>query len=345
MADKKTTYKDAGVNIDEGLKAVNCIKNRLKNIVQHNVLSGIGGFGGIIDISETGVKKPVLVSSVDGVGTKTKIAAKLGSYKSIGRDIVSHCIDDIAVQGAKPLFFMDYIGVSKLQAQLVDEIIEGVLEVCEEQGCTLLGGETAEMPGVYVEDEFDIVGCIVGIMEKDRIITGKEIRPGNDIIGITSSGLHTNGYSLARKVLFESNAFSFNSEPKELGATVAEELLVPHRCYGGIITALCENFSIKGMAHITGGGFVDNIPRILPDNVSAVIDFDTWPVLPIFNLIQKTGNIDKLEMYRVFNMGIGLAVIVANDATDRALSFINSNGYEAYKIGSLEKGNRKVVFN
>ena len=345
MTDKKMTYKDAGVDIDEGLKAVDCIKKRLSSMVQHNILSGIGGFGGIIDISDTGIKKPVLVSSIDGVGTKTKIAAKWGSYKGVGRDIVSHCIDDIAVQGAKPLFFMDYIGVSKLKSQLVDELIEGVLEVCEEEGCTLLGGETAEMPGVYVEGEFDIVGCIIGIMEKDNIITGKDIKPGHDIIGITSSGLHTNGYSLARKVLFDSNAFSYDSKPEGLDNYIADELLIPHRCYGKIISSLCEKFSVKGMAHITGGGFVDNIPRVLPDNVNAVINLDTWPVLPIFNVIQQTGNIDKFEMYRVFNMGIGLVVIVENNVTEKALEFINSNGYEAYKIGCLEEGTRKVVFN
>lgn len=339
----KVTYQSAGVNIDEGIKAVNSIKERMKNMTQQNVLSGIGGFGGILDISQTGIAKPVLVSSIDGVGTKTKVAAAHGQYRGIGRDIVAHCVNDIAVQGAKPLFFLDYIGVAKLDAQLVDQLVAGILDECGEQGCTLLGGETAEMPGVYEYGEFDLVGCIIGIMEKDRIITGKQIQPGNVIIGLGASGLHTNGFSLARRVLFGEGELTLGSIPEGFSKPLGDVLLVPHRCYGTIIQALCDALTVRGMAHITGGGLIENLPRILPGNVNAVIDPSTWKPLPIFDLIQKQGPVDKKEMFRVFNMGIGLTVIVDRDDADTAMNLIAQHDCDAYMIGELVEGDNKVI--
>ncbi len=337
------TYKDAGVDIDEGIKAVNHIKERMKNTVSKNVLSGIGGFGGIIDISSMGYKQPVMVSSTDGVGTKVKIASALGKYEGIGRDIVSHCINDIAVQGAKPLFFLDYIGISKLDANLVDKIIAGILSVCEEEGCVLLGGETAEMPNVYCENEFDLVGTIVGIMEKDNIISGKDISEDNLLIGLPSVSLHTNGYSLARKVLLDSGAFSLSDIPDGLTQSIGDELLIPHKCYGKTIQDLCSRFDILGMAHITGGGLIDNLPRVLPSDINAVIDTTAWSVLPIFEIIQKTGNIDKNEMFRVFNMGIGLVFIVDKNESEKVCNYLEKSDTDHYLIGRLEKGSHKVI--
>lgn len=341
----KMTYRDAGVDIDEGAKAVEFIKKRMKSFSQKNVLSGIGGFGGIIDISKFGYKEPVLVSSIDGVGTKTKVASVCGKYEGIGEDIVSHCINDIAVQGAKPLFFMDYIGVGKLEANLVDKVIAGILKVCTEEDCILLGGETAEMPDVYFDNEFDIVGCITGIMEKQRIITGKSISADDIVIGLPSTGLHTNGFSLARKVLLGTGKYSVDDVPSELGMSIADALLVPHKCYGKIIHDLCDNFSVHGMAHITGGGMIDNIPRILHNNLDVIIDSSSWPVLPIFKLIEKTGNIDKLEMFRVFNMGIGLTFFVNKNESEQILEFISERNYEPYVIGKLSEGSKKVIIN
>ncbi len=337
------TYKDAGVDIDEGIKAVNHIKERMKNTVSKNVLSGIGGFGGIIDISNMGYKQPVMVSSADGVGTKVKIASALGKYEGIGRDIVSHCINDIAVQGAKPLFFLDYIGISKLDANLVDKIIAGILSVCKEEDCVLLGGETAEMPNVYCENEFDLVGTIVGIMEKDNIISGKNITEDSVLIGLPSVSLHTNGYSLARKVLLDSDAFKLTDTPDGLTQPLGDELLIPHRCYGKIIQDLCDRFDILGMAHITGGGLIDNLPRVLPSDINAVINTTTWPVLPIFNIIQHTGNIEKHEMFRVFNMGIGLVFIVDKNVSGKICDYLEETNTKHYLIGHLTKGSNKVI--
>ncbi|MDX9702971.1 MAG: phosphoribosylformylglycinamidine cyclo-ligase [Candidatus Auribacterota bacterium] len=341
----KVTYQSAGVNIDEGIKVVGHIKERMKNIVFQNVLSGIGGFGGIIDISATGIKEPVLVSSIDGVGTKTKVAAAHGQYRGVGRDIVAHCVNDIAVQGAKPLFFMDYIGVSRLDALIVDQLIAGILDECTEQGCALLGGETAEMPGVYEYGEFDLVGCIVGIMEKKRIVTGVKIQKSDVIIGLESSGLHTNGFSLARQVLFSDGQLTLGSVPEGFSKPVGDVLLEPHRCYGTIIQALCDSVEVKGMAHITGGGLIENLPRILPDNVDAVIDVSTWETLPIFKLIRKMGPVDAKEMYRVFNMGIGLTVVVDKSQVAGAMDIIKKHNCPAYIIGELAEGNNKVVLN
>lgn len=337
---KKFTYRDAGVNIDEGMKVVDKIKARMKGVVSPSVLSGIGGFGGIVDISHTGVTHPVLVSSIDGVGTKTKIAAAYGKYNGIGKDIVGHCVNDIAVQGARPLFFLDYIGVASLDSEQVDHIIAGIIEACRDEDCILIGGETAEMPGVYCDNEFDLVGCIIGIMEKDRIITGKNISEGNAIIGLPSAGIHTNGFSMVRKVLLDSGAFSLTDTPSELTQPLGDELLIPHRCYGKIIRELCDSVTVNGMAHITGGGLIDNIPRILPDGLDAVIDSSSWNVLPIFSLIQNTGHIDPLEMYRVFNMGIGLTIIVDKKDIEKVCSC--AEHFKPTIIGEIAKGERQV---
>lgn len=341
--EKKMTYRDAGVDIDEGIKAVDCIKARMKHIVSKNVISGIGGFGGIFDISKPGIKEPALVSSIDGVGTKTKVASAYGKFEGIGRDIVAHCINDIGVQGARPLFFMDYIGVSVLKASLVDKLIAGMLAICQEEDCVLLGGETAEMPAVYCDNEFDLVGCIVGIVDKSAIITGKTIKEGDLIIGLPSSGLHTNGFSLARKVLLDSGAYSLHDIPPGFNQPLGDVLLAPHQCYGKIITKLGEHFSIHGIAHITGGGMIDNIPRVLPASLDAVIDSTSWPVLPVFNLIQDTGNIDKLEMARVFNMGIGITFMVDKNDADQIIRTLKTEKITPYIIGEIHRGSRQVV--
>ncbi|RJP56579.1 MAG: phosphoribosylformylglycinamidine cyclo-ligase [Candidatus Auribacter fodinae] len=340
--DNKATYKAAGVDIDEGIKAVNFIKERMKRTSFQNVLSGIGGFGGIVDFTKLGLKQPALVSSIDGVGTKTKVASAYGKFEGIGRDIVSHCINDIAVQGAAPLFFMDYIGVSHLNAELVDALIAGILSICEEENCILLGGETAEMPGVYAENEFDLVGCIVGYIEKENIITGKDICPGDVIIGLPSSGLHTNGFSLARKVLLDMGKLDLHSTPAGLDRPLGDVLLEPHRCYGKIIRQASGVFNIKGIAHITGGGVIDNIPRILPDTTEAVIDTRTWTTPPIFSLIQSIGAIDEHEMHRVFNMGIGLTLIVPAEQAEDILSFLDDNQQNPVQIGEIRAGQQKV---
>ncbi len=343
MTQKKMTYKDAGVDIDEGIKAVNFIKSRMKNSSAKNILSGIGGFGGIVDISGTDIKQPVLVSSIDGVGTKTKVASAYGKYEGIGRDIVSHCINDIAVQGARPLFFMDYIGVAALNASLVDQLIAGILSVCEQEGCVLLGGETAEMPKVYCDNEFDLVGCIVGTMEKNSIVTGKNITAGNVIIGLPSSGLHTNGYSLARKVLLDDAKIPLTQIPDGLDKPLGDILLTPHRCYGRVIQDICSRFTVLGMAHITGGGLYDNLPRVLPCNTDAFIDSSTWPVPPVFRLIQETGNIDTAEMFRVFNMGIGLTLIVDKSQADDIYRFLQDENAQPYIIGEIRTGTKKII--
>lgn len=341
--ENKDAYKNAGVDIDEGIKAVNFIKERMKKNTSQHLLAGIGGFGGIVDFSQLGVKQPALVSSIDGVGTKTKIASAYGKFQGVGQDIVSHCINDIAVQGATPLFFMDYIGVARLQAELVDNLVAGILDVCHEENCLLLGGETAEMPGVYAENEFDLVGCIVGYIEKERIITGAKIAPGDKIIALPSSGLHTNGYSLARKVLLHDAQLDLNDTPEGLAQPLGDELLIPHRCYGKTIRAVCDQYDIHGIAHITGGGVIDNIPRILPDNTHAVIDASTWTTPPIFKLIQTLGNIDKMEMFRVFNMGIGLVFVVSDQQADDIMSFLSGSGHNPLLIGEIEEGGHTVV--
>ncbi|MDP2916936.1 MAG: phosphoribosylformylglycinamidine cyclo-ligase [Dehalococcoidia bacterium] len=307
----KETYASAGVNIDLGLKVKKWIGQYARSTFRPEVLGGIGFFGGLYEFK--GYKQPVLVSHVDGVGTKVKIAAALNKHDTIGMDIVNHCVNDISTCGAEPLFFLDYIAVGKLVPEQVQEIVKGLVSACREVGCSLIGGETAEMPGVYAPGDYDLVGFIIGVVEKDRLTMGEKISPGDVILGLPSSGLHTNGYSLVRK-LFGVSPAALNTRYPELGRTLGEALLEPHRCYYNQLKPSLPQ--IKGLAHITGGSFYKNVPRILPAGMAAELDSSAWAVPPLFNLIQKKGNIDRDEMYHVFNMGIGMAVVCAPEHAD-----------------------------
>jgi phosphoribosylformylglycinamidine cyclo-ligase len=319
-------YSRAGVNIDAGQKTVELMAEAIKATYGPEVLSNTQSFGGLYDISGLSrMSSPVLVASTDGVGTKTKVAARLDRWDTIGHDIVNHCVNDILVQGARPLFFLDYVASARLVPEQIAAVVRGIAEACRAAGCALLGGETAEMRGVYQPGEIDLVGTIIGVVEKDRLIDGKRIGIGDVIIGLPSRGLHTNGYSLARVVLEDLNWLE--SIP-ELGCSVGEVLLIPHRSYLDPVLKLWDaGVDIRGLAHITGGGLLDNLPRILPADVGAVIRRGTWPELPIFNLIQWLGQIDELEMFRVFNMGLGMLVVIPADQADLALQSLPGESF------------------
>jgi phosphoribosylformylglycinamidine cyclo-ligase/phosphoribosylamine--glycine ligase/phosphoribosylformylglycinamidine cyclo-ligase len=333
---EESDYAFAGVNIDAGNRAVALMKAAVKSTYGAEVLGGIGSFGGMYDASALkGMKAPVLVASTDGVGTKVKIAAQAGLYRPVGIDIVNHCINDILVQGAHPLFFLDYFATSKLDPQIVAEVVSGISEACRAAGCALIGGETAEMPGVYATGEFDIAGTIVGVLEREAVLPRTNVGPGDILIGVRSSGPHTNGYSLIRQVFKD---VPLETVLPELGIPLVEALLAPHRSYFPLLYPLLPN--IKALAHLTGGGFIENIPRILPENVGAVIDRQAWTVPPLFRLIQERGGIAEQEMYRVFNMGIGMVVIVDKQLVDVIQQAIPE---ETFIIGELVEGSRKVI--
>ncbi|MCH8942487.1 MAG: phosphoribosylformylglycinamidine cyclo-ligase [Bacteroidetes bacterium] len=310
-------YKSAGVDLKAGEEAVYKIKNLAKTTFNKNVLSDIGHFGGMYELDLSKYKNPVLVSSVDGVGTKLNIAFEMNKHSTIGQDLVNHCVNDIAVCGAEPLYFLDYMAFGKLDTNVAEEIVEGFTIACRENNCALIAGETAEMPGLYKETEYDLSGTIVGIVEKEQVINGKEISEGNILIGFPSTGLHTNGYSLARKVLF--SKYSVNDKPEGLTKSLGEELLNIHRSYLSLIALLKNNFSIRGFSHITGGGLVSNTNRILPKRLKLEVDWGAWIVPPIFKIIQNAGNINDEEMKRVFNLGIGLVTVA--DEFDKAKIF------------------------
>ncbi|NOZ28304.1 MAG: phosphoribosylformylglycinamidine cyclo-ligase [Chloroflexi bacterium] len=325
------SYREAGVDIEAGARAVELMKEAVRATYGPEVLLGIGAFGGLFDVSALkGMEAPVLVASTDGVGTKTKIATALGRFDTIGHDIVNHCINDILVQGARPLFFLDYIASSKLDPEMVAEVVRGCAEACKAAGCALLGGETAEMPGVYAPDEFDLVGTIVGVVDRHEIVDGRSIIPGDAIIGLASSGLHTNGYSLARRVF---RGWDLRAVVPELGRPLGEALLAPHRSYLAEVRRLREaGVVIKGMAHITGGGLIDNPPRIFPEGVAARIQRGSWPVPPIFQLIQRVGGVSEEEMAHVFNLGLGMLLIVPAEQADEALRVL---GDDAWQVGEM----------
>jgi phosphoribosylformylglycinamidine cyclo-ligase len=326
---KKSAYAAAGVDIDAGNKAVQLMTAAVRSTYGPEVLYGIGAFGGLYDASRLrNMRSPVLVGSTDSVGTKVMVATALGSYASLGWDIVNHCVNDILVQGAEPLFFLDYVACPITDPQVVAELVGGVAAACREAGCAILGGETAELPGVYSPGELDLVGAIVGVVERDEIIDGSTIGPGDVMIGLPSSGVHTNGFSLVRRVFQPPYA----GYAERLGRPLSEALLEPHRSYLPHVRAMRRAVKIRGLAHITGGGFVDNIPRILPPNCAAVVDRSTWQVPALFQLIEEIGQVDHDEMYRVFNMGIGLVVIVAPDEVAAALS---TAGEGAVVIGQV----------
>ena len=329
----KETYAKAGVNIDVAARVKELIGKHARSTLRPEVLSGVGFFGGLYEFK--GYKEPVLVSSTDSVGTKLKIANALAKHDTIGIDIVNHCVNDILTCGAEPLFFLDYIGIGKLVPERVEAVVQGLAQACREVGCALIGGETAELPGLYAGGDYDLVGFIIGVVEKEKIIMGKTIAVGDTIIGLPSSGLHTNGYSLVRKLFGESPS-ALNTHYPELGRTLGEELLEPHRCYYHQLKPLLP--IIKGMAHITGGGLIGNVPRILPQGVAARFHSRAWTIPPIFQLIQQRGNVDRDEMYRVFNMGIGMVVICSPDNVDQLTKALP----DAKVVGEVVKQGRKA---
>lgn len=332
---RKSAYAAAGVDIDNKMRALSAIKRMVRGTATRGVLSEIGLFGGLF--SSPG-RDQVLVASTDGVGTKLKVAAMAGRHDTVGQCLVNHCVNDILVQGARPLFFMDYIGTAKFDAVVFKDVIAGLCKACKENGCALLGGETAEMPGLYPAGEYDLVGTIVGVVDRRKVVTGRTIRPGDIVIGIGSSGLQTNGYSLARKVIFEKKGLGVNDIVPGTGQTAADALLAVHDSYLAPVTRLMSRVQVHGMAHITGGGFPDNIPRLLPAGMRAVIDRATWNVPPLFAYLQKAGKVDRDEMYRVFNMGIGFVVIVRPRDVERSLRALSGWKRQATVLGFIESG-------
>ena len=332
-------YRQSGVDIDAGNETVRRIKSIARTTFTPAVLSEIGSFGGLFRLSTDGYRDPVLVSSADGVGTKLKIAFMTGRHDTVGADLVNHCVNDILVQGAVPLFFLDYLATGRLSPDVAEQVIAGVARGCRENGCALIGGETAEMPGFYGDGEYDIAGFIVGIVDRSRIIDGRNIVPGDAIVGLRSAGLHTNGYSLARRVFFDVLGFKPGAYVPELGATVGEALLAPHRSYGRAVRPLLDAGLVKGMAHITGGGLTENLPRALPQGCSGEIDRSRWPVPPIFTFLRERGGISIDEMFRAFNMGIGLILICAPSDVDRVRLLLAEGGEPgAVEIGRVTAG-------
>ena len=339
---KPITYSDAGVNIDAATRATDKIKELARRTFNERTLSEIGSFGGMFDGAFPSLKQPVLVASADGVGTKLKIAFLADVHNTVGRDLVNHCVNDILVQGARPLFFLDYIATGKLLPEVVAAIVAGVANGCRENGCVLLGGETAEMPDFYSAGEYDIAGFIVGVADRAKIIDGKSITPGDVLLALPSVGLHTNGYSLARKLFLEVAGHEVDTRLDELGMTVGEALLQPHVSYLKPLDGLLDSGMIKGLAHITGGGLTDNIPRILPDACAVEIDKGSWPVLPVFKLMQEIGNVSDAEMYRTFNMGVGMVVVTSAENRKAVESHLQQQDEAVYQIGRVTKGYREV---
>jgi phosphoribosylformylglycinamidine cyclo-ligase len=338
------TYADAGVDIDRANRTKKRIKYLAHKTFTRGVLSEIGGFGGLFAVDKAKWVDPILVSSVDGVGTKLKIAFEMDVHHTIGADLVNHCVNDIAVQGATPLFFMDYLATGKLEPEITEKVIEGLAEACKHNGCALIGGETAEMPGFYADGEYDLAGFIVGAVDRERIITGKTVEIGDVILGLASNGLHTNGYSLARKLLFEVGKYTLDSYVNELKGKVGNELLRTHKSYWPAIKRLVDGECVSAMAHITGGGITENLPRVLPRGVAAVIDMGSWQIPPIFEHLQQLGNVPQEEMFRTFNMGLGMLLVVPSKKFKKAQTVLERAGEKAFTIGRIVKGDRKVLY-
>lgn len=337
MEDMKLTYKDAGVDTKEGERAVSLMKEHVKKTFNENVLTGLGSFGSLFSLDVAGMKQPVLVSGTDGVGTKLKIAFMMDKHDTVGIDCVAMCVNDVLCQGAKPLFFLDYVATGKVRAEKIADIVKGIADGCSQSGSALVGGETAEMPDFYGEGEYDMAGFSVGIVDKERIITGERIAAGDRIIGIPSSGIHSNGYSLVRKVFFEKMKMGVDEYVDELGQTLGEALLTPTKIYANACGAVLPKFDVKGIVHITGGGFFENIPRILPDDTAAVIDTDAWQIPPIFTYIEKCGNIDRKEMFSTYNMGIGMMMVVDADDAAGVVEALKAVGENAAVIGEIRQ--------
>ena len=340
---ERMTYRDAGVDIDAGNESVSLIKDAVRATYRSEVMGDLGGFGGLFALNTKDYKEPVLVSGTDGVGTKLRLAFLLNKHDTIGQDAVAMCVNDILVQGAEPLFFLDYLAVGKLEPMQVAEVVTGVARACKESGCALIGGETAEMAGFYPIGEYDIAGFSVGVAERSKLITPARVKAGDILLGLPSSGVHSNGYSLVRKIVFERKGFKGDEYIEELGQTIGEELLTPTRLYPRICLPLIREFDIHGMVHITGGGFYENIPRALPDHMGAEINGAAWTIPLVFRLLQEWGNVDWTEMYRTFNMGIGMVLIVSSDEADRITARLNAQNETVYHIGHVTEGAHEVV--
>jgi phosphoribosylformylglycinamidine cyclo-ligase len=347
MQEKVTfKYKDSGVDIDNANVFVERLKPLVKSTFRKEVMGHIGGFGGLFHLDLTRIKDPVLVASTDGVGTKLMIAQMMNKHDTIGIDLVAMSVNDVIVQGAEPLFFLDYMATGKIQVETSVQILEGIVKGCQDAGCALIGGETAEMPGLYSPDEYDLAGFCVGIVEADRLIDGSEIRVGDKIIGLASNGLHSNGFSLVRKVLLEAAGLGLEDRIEGLGHSLGEELIRPTKIYVKSVMNIIKNFTVNGLIHITGGGFIDNLPRILPGPRRAIIAKDSWEAPPVFNLLREQGNIAAEEMFRVFNMGIGMMMVVPEKEVVEIMERLQNLGERAYQIGSIEKrkpGQQQVV--
>jgi phosphoribosylformylglycinamidine cyclo-ligase len=333
----KITYSDSGVNIDAANSFVERIKPLIKKTFRREMVGGIGGFGGLFHLDTKKIKDPILVSSTDGVGTKLKIAQMMNRHDTIGIDLVAMSVNDIIVQGAEPLFFLDYIATGKLSVDKSVKIVEGIVSGCQDAGCALLGGETAEMPGVYNPGDYDLAGFCVGVVEADKLIDGSEVRVGDRLIGVASSGLHSNGFSMVRRICFDQGKMKINDKVEGLEETLGIELLRPTKIYVKPVLNLIKNFNIHGIVHITGGGFTENIPRVVPVQCRSVISRNNWPVLPIFKFLQEMGNVDGEEMFRVFNMGIGMILIVAKKDEVEIIDRLEKLGEHAYSLGTIEK--------
>jgi phosphoribosylformylglycinamidine cyclo-ligase len=339
MTKRTKAYARAGVDVDLGNRLKGHIQSLVRQTHGPQVLGKIGGFGGLFRAKFPGMREPVLVASIDGVGTKVKVAFALNKHDTVGADLVNHCVNDIAVLGARPLFFLDYIGCGKLEPRVFQDLLRGFSHACRAAGCALIGGETAQMPGMYRNGEYDLAGCIIGVVDRGHVIDGRKIRPGDAILGLESNGLHTNGYSLARKILFSKMRLNVTSPLPGSAKPIGEELLRVHKNYQPLLTKM-PNGIIKGLAHITGGGLIDNLPRILPSNCDAVIETKSWRVPGIFQVLQKNGNVDANEMYQVFNMGIGMVAIVAERNARKTMSIL-----KAKRIGRIKRGTSKVRLN
>ena len=338
------TYADAGVDITRANRTKQRIKYLAHKTFTRGVLSEIGGFGGLFAVDKAKYTDPVLVSSVDGVGTKLKIAFEMDLHSTVGADLVNHCVNDIAVQGAAPLFFMDYLATGTLDPSIAEKVVEGIADACKHNGCALIGGETAEMPGFYPDGEYDLAGFIVGVVEREKIITGKDVQIGDIILGLPSNGLHTNGYSLARKLLFEVAHYSTETYVNEIKNKVGNELMRTHKSYWPASRKLIDAQCVAALAHVTGGGITENLPRVLPRGTAAVIEMGTWPVLPLFEHLQQLGHVPADEMLRTFNMGLGMLLVVPSAKFKKAQSVLERVGEKAYTIGRIVKGERKVTY-
>ncbi|MFI2857787.1 phosphoribosylformylglycinamidine cyclo-ligase [Paenibacillus sp. JSM ZJ436] len=338
------TYKNAGVDIAAGNEAVERMKKHVKTTFRPEVMTDLGGFGALFQLNKDQYEEPVLVSGTDGVGTKLKLAFSMDRHDTIGIDAVAMCVNDVVVQGAEPLFFLDYLACDKVIPAKIESIVKGIADGCNQAGCSLIGGETAEMPGMYSEGEYDIAGFTVGIVDKRKMITGQSIAAGDTVIGLASSGVHSNGFSLVRKLLLEQSGYKLDQDIEALGGRLGDVLLTPTKIYVKPLLALMKEVEVKGMAHITGGGFIENIPRMLPEDVNVNIEYGSWPILPIFQLMQEQGGISNKDMFTTFNMGIGMVIVVSSAQAEQAVELLKAAGEEPYVLGQVTAGERLVTF-